>query len=62
MESIHDYVLERLQQEKGNWPAVAKGAGVSYRTLKKIATRDTVSPGIKNLEKLAEYFQSLSTA
>lgn len=59
MESIHDYVLDELKATKGNWPSVAKSAGVSYRTLKKIATRATVSPGIKNLEKLAEYFRSL---
>jgi hypothetical protein len=57
MESIHHYVLDRLQATKGNWPTVAKAAGVSYRTLKKIATKDTVSPGIKNLERLATYFR-----
>ena len=62
MESIHDYVLKCLQDEKGNWPRVAREAGVSYRTLKKIATRDTVSPGIVNLEKLAEYFRNVTAA
>ncbi len=62
MQSIHSYVLDRLEAEKGNWPAVAKAAGVSYRTLKKIATQDTISPGIKNLEKLASYFQEQEVA
>jgi hypothetical protein len=62
MESIHDYVLAQLQAEKGDWPAVARGAGVSYRTLKKIATRETVSPGINNLEKLAKYFREQAVA
>ena len=62
MDSIHDYVLDRLHATKGTWPAVAKAAGVSYRTLKKIATKDTVSPGIKNLERLASYFRDSDPA
>lgn len=62
MDSIHDYVLDRLQATKGTWPAVAKQAGVSYRTLKKIATKSTVSPGIKNLERLASYFRESDRA
>lgn len=61
MESMHDYVLEQLQSSKGNWPAVAKKAGVSYRTLKKIATGEIASPRIRNLEKLVEYFRDIET-
>jgi hypothetical protein len=62
MDSIHDYVLDRLSATKGSWPKVAKSAGVSYRTLKKIATKTTVSPGIKNLERLASYFRDSERA
>jgi hypothetical protein len=61
MESLHDYVIERLQDTKGTWPSVARGAGVSYRTLKKIATKDTKSPGIRNLERLANYFREVNS-
>ena len=54
---MHDYVLECLEDTKGTWPTVAREAGVSYRTLKKIATGEIASPRVRNLEKLVDYFQ-----
>jgi len=57
MESIHAYVLTQLAAHKGQWPIVAKGAGVSIRTLEKIARREIVDPGVSNVEKLAAYFK-----
>ena len=62
MESVHDYVLGHLQASKGNWPTIAQESGVSYRTLKKIATGEIASPRVRNLEKLAEYFRERRTA
>lgn len=59
MESMHEYVLERLQDCKGDWPEVARKAGVSYRTLKKIATGVIASPGVRIVEKIAAYFRSI---
>jgi len=58
MESIHDYVFDRLQAHKGNWPQVSKITGVPYGTLKKIGTRVSRAPRIDNLEKLASYFRA----
>ena len=62
MESIHDYVLERLKARKGSWPTVAAESGVPYGTLKKIATLEDHRPRIDTLEKLASYFRSKPNA
>jgi len=56
--SIHDFVVKRLQAQKGAWPAVSVGSGVPYGTLKKVATRES-RPRIDTLEKLAAYFHAL---
>ena len=37
---IYDYVINRLEGSKGHWSEVAEGAGVSRRTLEKIATHE----------------------
>lgn len=57
MQTIHDYVVERLGESRGSWPEVSKSSGVSYGTLKKIYYRKIVSPRVKHLEKLASYFR-----
>jgi transcriptional regulator with XRE-family HTH domain len=62
MESMHETVLRGLEETKGNWPEIARRAGVSYRTLKKIATGEIASPRINNLEKLATYFREQTAA
>lgn len=56
-DSIYDYVMDQLEASKGNWPSVAAGAGVSPRTLEKIARRDIMDPGVSHIEKLARYFR-----
>jgi hypothetical protein len=58
-ESIHEYVVEQLQQSKGQWPVVARKSRVPKRTLEKIATRETADPRVKTVEKLAAYFRKL---
>lgn len=50
--------MDQLQQSKGRWREVAKGAGVSKRTVEKIARREIVDPGVSHIEALAAYFNS----
>jgi hypothetical protein len=56
-DSIYDYVMEQLEASKGNWPSIAEEAGVSPRTLEKIARREIIDPGVSHIEKLARYFR-----
>lgn len=56
--SIYQFVLGRLQQSKGHWPAVAEGSGVSLRTIAKIARKEIEDPGVSHVEKLADFFRS----
>jgi len=56
--SLHDYVIAQLQATRGEWQAVADGAGVSRRTLEKIARREIRDPGVSHIEKLAAYFRA----
>jgi len=57
-ESIYQFVMDRLQQSKGQWPKVAKASGVPKRTLEKIARREIVDPGVSHIEALADYFRT----
>jgi transcriptional regulator with XRE-family HTH domain len=56
MQSIHDFVVERLLDTRGSWSYIAKHSGVSKRTLEKIARREIKDPGVSNIEKLANFF------
>lgn len=54
--SLHDFVVNRLLAAKGTWPEIAREAGVSLRTIQKIASREIEDPGISHIEKLLAYF------
>jgi hypothetical protein len=56
-ESLYQYVLNQLSLTKGDWPNVALGTGISYRTLEKIARQEIKDPGVSHIEKLAGYFR-----
>ena len=56
-QSLHDFVIERLEESKGEWQSVADGSGVSRRTLEKIARREIADPGVSHIEKLAAFFR-----
>lgn len=56
-ESIHQYVIDRLESAKGRWSEVAEDSGVPKRTLEKIARQETKDPGVITVEKLYRYFK-----
>lgn len=62
MESIYEYVLDELEQAKGNWSTVATETGMSKRTIEKIARREIEDPGVSHIEKLAAYFRGQHSA
>lgn len=49
----HKNIVKRLQTHKGRWPEIARGGGMSYRTLKKVADGTTKNPTIGTLAKIA---------
>lgn len=61
-ESIFETVLTRLQESKGHWARVAEGAGVSKRTIEKIASGEIKDPGVSHIEKLYRYFRGQEAA
>lgn len=61
-DSIHRYVLDQLEATKGSWPTVARESGVSRRTLEKIARQEIADPGVRTVERLANYFHRRKTA
>lgn len=61
-ESIYLYVLGKLQEAKGDWPALAEETGMSLRTIEKIARREVKDPGVSHIEKLATYFRTRSSS
>jgi hypothetical protein len=56
-ESIYQFVLDGLQETKGEWPAVSEATGISIRTIEKIARREVEDPGVSKIEILAAYFR-----
>jgi len=60
-DSILGYVMGQLAGAKGQWPAIAEGSGVPYRTVQKIGSGKTQSPRIGSVEKLAAYFRNNSS-
>lgn len=58
MDNMLEYVLIRLAQTRGKWPAVAAATGISLRTLRKIGSRETQSPRICNVQALYDYFRA----
>jgi predicted transcriptional regulator len=66
MENLLGFVVANLQQTKGTWQEVAKGSGVPYSTIKKVANpavnSGTKSPRIETVQKLADYFQEQGAA
>jgi len=55
---LHEFVVARLLAAKGSWPVVARGSGVSRRTLEKIARGEVKDPGVLTVQKLADYFHA----
>lgn len=58
--NLLDFVLANLDKRKPKWAEVSRSTGVPYDTLKKIATRTTPNPGVRHIQKLAEYFSEQS--
>lgn len=56
---MYAYVLAELERSKGRWSEVADGAGMSKRTIEKIARREIEDPGVSHIEKLAVYFRGI---
>lgn len=55
-QSMYAFVLERLEESKGTWTAIAQKTGMSKRTIEKIARREIQDPGVSHIEKLATHF------
>lgn len=54
--SMYEWVMARLAATKGEWVPIAEEAGVSIRTLRKIASREIKDPGVSHVERLARYY------
>jgi len=55
---VYDFVMSKLEATKGRWGQVARGSGVSRRTLEKIARKEIQDPRVSTVQRLADYFQS----
>lgn len=56
-ESMHDFVVRRLQESKGTWPLISDQSGVPLRTIEKIARREYKSHRLSTIEPLADHFE-----
>ena len=56
--NLHEFVLTKLAAREVPWTKVARETGMSYETLKKIASGRTPNPGVQHVQTLADYFYS----
>lgn len=54
--SMYDFVIEKLHANRGSWPSIANSAGMSKRTVEKIARKEIGNPSVHNVQKLYDYF------
>ncbi|MBN3004496.1 helix-turn-helix transcriptional regulator [Chromobacterium alkanivorans] len=54
---LYQTVLQYLDSSRGRWPEVADGSGVPVSTIRKIAQRKSLDPGVRTVEALAAYFK-----
>jgi len=59
---ILPFVVERLAQWKGRWPAVAESTGISLRTIEKIAREETKDPRVGHVQRLHDWFRAQDDA
>ncbi len=54
--SIHEQVVEGLQQWKGHWDEVSEKTGVPLRTIEKVARREYKSHRMSTIDPLYTFF------
>ena len=57
-----DDLIAELYRRQGDWPEIAKAAGISYSWLCKFAQRKIPNPGIESLSQLDAALRSHRTA
>lgn len=57
-QSMHDFVVGRLDAARGRWPQIAEASGVPLRTLEKVARRETEDPRVGTIQRLFDYLSS----
>lgn len=50
-----EYVIARLRESRGRWPNIAAEAGISLRTLEKIARQEVKDPRVGSVQTLYDY-------
>ena len=59
-ENILEFVLAKLDANKGKHKEIAEASGVPYSTLAKVSQRITPNPGVQSIQALADYFRSIA--
>lgn len=54
----HAYVLDQFQTSRLTYQEIADGAGMSKRTVEKIAREEIEEPSVENVEMLAAFFRN----
>lgn len=55
---LYAYVMGRLRSSNLSYREIAEGAGMSRRTVEKIARQEIADPGVSHIEKLAVFFRA----
>ena len=48
--------IEELSRRRGQWPAICRSTGLDYHWLTKLAQGRINDPGIKKIQRLADFF------
>lgn len=54
---LYDFVMDSFAESDQTYRQIAKGAGMSKRTVEKVARREIENPGVNTVQQLANYFR-----
>lgn len=55
--SILQFVVQKLEENRGHWREISAKSGVSVRTIEKIGHGETANPRVQTVEQLAKFFR-----
>lgn len=56
-ENLLEYVKNKLDESRGDWPAISKATGVPYFTITNLVQGKVEDPRISTVQRLTDYFR-----
>lgn len=58
-ENLLDYLKNKLEASRGQWPAISKATGVPYFTITNLVQGKVEDPRLSTIQRLIDYFRGI---